>query len=69
MALELLLQRCNVVQLWVMTEVLLCSSLCNRVQLIKKFIKIAAQSVAPMLDLWRLRPPVVKPLHYIQLIN
>lgn len=45
-ALELLLQRCNEVQLWVMTEVLLCSSLCKRVQLIKKFIKIAAQSVA-----------------------
>ncbi|XP_075883247.1 rap guanine nucleotide exchange factor 5b isoform X1 [Nelusetta ayraudi] len=41
-ALELLLQRCNEVQLWVMTEVLLCSSLCKRVQLIKKFIKIAA---------------------------
>jgi len=46
MALELLLQRCNEVQLWVMTEVLLCPTLCKRVQLIKKFIKIAAQSVA-----------------------
>lgn len=45
-ALELLLQRCNEVQLWVMTEVLLCPSLCKRVQLIKKFIKIASQSVA-----------------------
>lgn len=42
-ALELLLQRCNEVQLWVMTEVLLCPTLCKRVQLIKKFIKIAAQ--------------------------
>lgn len=42
-ALELLLQRCNEVQLWVMTEVLLCPTLCRRVQLIKKFIKIAAQ--------------------------
>uniref|UniRef100_A0A6Q2YR65 Rap guanine nucleotide exchange factor (GEF) 5a n=1 Tax=Esox lucius TaxID=8010 RepID=A0A6Q2YR65_ESOLU len=41
-ALELLLQRCNEVQLWVMTEVLLCSTLSKRVQLIKKFIKIAA---------------------------
>ncbi|TMS11253.1 Rap guanine nucleotide exchange factor 5 [Larimichthys crocea] len=40
-ALELLLQRCNEVQLWVMTEVLLCPTLCKRVQLIKKFIKIA----------------------------
>jgi len=45
-ALELLLQRCNEVQLWVMTEVLLCPALCKRVQLIKKFIKIAAQLVA-----------------------
>lgn len=45
-ALELLLQRCNEVQLWVMTEVLLCPSLCKRVQLIKKFIKIASQLVA-----------------------
>lgn len=45
-ALELLLQRCNEVQLWVMTEVLLCPTLCKRVQLIKKFIKIAAQLVA-----------------------
>lgn len=46
MTLELLLQRCNEVQLWVMTEVLLCPTLCKRVQLIKKFIKIAAQLVA-----------------------
>lgn len=46
MALELLLQRCDEVQLWVMTEVLLCPTLCKRVQLIKKFIKIAAQLVA-----------------------
>lgn len=44
-ALELLLQRCNEVQLWVMTEVLLCPLLCKRVRLIKKFIKIAAQLV------------------------
>ncbi|RXM27627.1 Rap guanine nucleotide exchange factor 5 [Acipenser ruthenus] len=40
--LDLLLQRCNEVQLWVMTEILLCSLLCKRVQLVKKFIKIAA---------------------------
>lgn len=46
--LELLLQRCNEVQLWVMTEVLLCPTLCKRVQLIKKFIKIAAQLVAAL---------------------
>ncbi|CAJ1061699.1 rap guanine nucleotide exchange factor 5-like isoform X2 [Xyrichtys novacula] len=45
-ALELLLQRCDEVQLWVMTEVLLCPQLCKRVQLIKKFIKIAAHCKA-----------------------
>ncbi|XP_061632560.1 rap guanine nucleotide exchange factor 5-like isoform X1 [Phyllopteryx taeniolatus] len=45
-ALELLLQRCNEIQLWVMTEVLLCTALCQRVQLIKKFIKIAAHCKA-----------------------
>ncbi|XP_037310072.2 rap guanine nucleotide exchange factor 5-like isoform X1 [Pungitius pungitius] len=45
-ALELLLQRCNEVQQWVMTEVLLCSTLGKRVQLIKKFIKIAAHCKA-----------------------
>ncbi|XP_056901232.1 rap guanine nucleotide exchange factor 5-like [Takifugu flavidus] len=44
--LELLLQRCNEVQLWVMTEVLLCPLLCKRVRLIKKFIKIAAHCKA-----------------------
>lgn len=44
--LELLLKRCNEVQLWVMTEVLLCPTLCQRVQLIKKFIKIAAHCKA-----------------------
>ncbi|XP_053119672.1 rap guanine nucleotide exchange factor 5 isoform X5 [Hemicordylus capensis] len=41
--LSLLLQRCNEVQLWVATEILLCNQLCKRVQLVKKFIKIAAQ--------------------------
>ncbi|XP_022529708.2 rap guanine nucleotide exchange factor 5b [Astyanax mexicanus] len=45
-ALELLLQRCNEVQQWVMTEVLLCPALCKRVQLLKKFIKIAAHCKA-----------------------
>ncbi|KAK3571849.1 hypothetical protein QTP86_020455 [Hemibagrus guttatus] len=45
-ALELLLQRCNEVQQWVMTEVLLCPTLCKRVQLFKKFIKIAAHCKA-----------------------
>ncbi|KAM9309729.1 rap guanine nucleotide exchange factor 5-like [Pholidichthys leucotaenia] len=45
-ALELLLQRCNELQLWVVTEVLLCPALCRRVQLIKKFIKIAAHCKA-----------------------
>uniref|UniRef100_A0A3Q0SB39 Rap guanine nucleotide exchange factor 5 n=1 Tax=Amphilophus citrinellus TaxID=61819 RepID=A0A3Q0SB39_AMPCI len=47
-ALEFLLQRCNDIQLWVMTEVLLCPTLCKRVQLIKKFIKIAAQLVSSL---------------------
>ncbi|XP_027005069.1 rap guanine nucleotide exchange factor 5b isoform X1 [Tachysurus fulvidraco] len=45
-ALELLLQRCNEVQQWVMTEVLLCPMLCKRVQLFKKFIKTAAHCKA-----------------------
>ncbi|XP_029766847.1 rap guanine nucleotide exchange factor 5 isoform X2 [Terrapene carolina triunguis] len=44
--LSLLLQRCNEVQLWVASEVLLCSQLCKRVQLVKKFIKIAAHCKA-----------------------
>lgn len=42
-ALSVLLQRCNEVQQWVMSEVLMCVSLNKRVQLLKKFIKIAAQ--------------------------
>ena len=42
-ALSVLLQRCNEVQQWVMSEVLMCVSLSKRVQLLKKFIKIAAQ--------------------------
>ncbi|XP_048469807.1 rap guanine nucleotide exchange factor 5 isoform X3 [Rhincodon typus] len=40
--LDFMLQRCNEVQLWVATEVLLCSQLSKRVQLVKKFIKVAA---------------------------
>ncbi|XP_040208730.1 rap guanine nucleotide exchange factor 5 isoform X2 [Rana temporaria] len=46
MNLSLLLQRCNEVQLWVATEILLCSHLGKRVQLLKKFIKIAAHCKA-----------------------
>ncbi|XP_004582508.3 rap guanine nucleotide exchange factor 5 isoform X2 [Ochotona princeps] len=44
--LSLLLQRCNELQLWVATEILLCSQLGKRVQLVKKFIKIAAHCKA-----------------------
>ncbi|XP_066497445.1 rap guanine nucleotide exchange factor 4 isoform X2 [Hoplias malabaricus] len=40
--LDLFLRRFNEVQLWVVTEVCLCSALSKRVQLLKKFIKIAA---------------------------
>uniref|UniRef100_A0A8B9KY91 Ras-GEF domain-containing protein n=1 Tax=Astyanax mexicanus TaxID=7994 RepID=A0A8B9KY91_ASTMX len=36
------LRRFNEIQLWVVTEVCLCSALSKRVQLLKKFIKIAA---------------------------
>ncbi|TRY58773.1 hypothetical protein DNTS_034609 [Danionella cerebrum] len=45
-ALEQLLQRCNETQQWLMTEVLLCTDFCKRVQLFKKFIKIAAHCKA-----------------------
>uniref|UniRef100_A0A3Q3GQN3 Rap guanine nucleotide exchange factor (GEF) 5a n=1 Tax=Labrus bergylta TaxID=56723 RepID=A0A3Q3GQN3_9LABR len=45
-ALTVLLQRCNEVQQWVMSEVLMCVSLNKRVQLLKKFIKIAAHCKA-----------------------
>ncbi|XP_069814919.1 rap guanine nucleotide exchange factor 5 isoform X1 [Dendropsophus ebraccatus] len=44
--LNVLLQRCNEVQLWVATEILLCNQLGKRVQLVKKFIKIAAHCKA-----------------------
>ncbi|XP_045649010.1 rap guanine nucleotide exchange factor 5 isoform X1 [Ursus americanus] len=44
--LSLLLQRCNEIQLWVATEILLCAQLGKRVQLVKKFIKIAAHCKA-----------------------
>ncbi|XP_033880002.3 rap guanine nucleotide exchange factor 4 isoform X1 [Acipenser ruthenus] len=40
--LDLFLRRFNELQLWVVTEIGLCSQLGKRVQLIKKFIKIAA---------------------------
>lgn len=43
--LDLFLRRFNQVQLWVVTEVCLCGQLSKRVQLLKKFIKIAAQWV------------------------
>lgn len=41
--LDLFLRRFNEIQFWVITEVCLCSQLSKRVQLLKKFIKIAAQ--------------------------
>ncbi|KAL4635836.1 rap guanine nucleotide exchange factor 4 [Arapaima gigas] len=40
--LDLFLKRFNELQLWVVTEVCLCAQLGKRVQLLKKFIKIAA---------------------------
>ncbi|XP_038162563.1 rap guanine nucleotide exchange factor 4 isoform X1 [Cyprinodon tularosa] len=40
--LDLFLQRFNEIQFWVITEVCVCSQLNKRVQLLKKFIKIAA---------------------------
>ncbi|KAJ8282432.1 hypothetical protein COCON_G00049510 [Conger conger] len=40
--LDLFLRRFNELQLWVVTEVCLCAQLSKRVQLLKKFIKIAA---------------------------
>ncbi|XP_041940145.1 rap guanine nucleotide exchange factor 4 isoform X2 [Alosa sapidissima] len=40
--LDLFLRRFNEIQLWVITEMCLCAQLSKRVQLLKKFIKIAA---------------------------
>ncbi|MEQ2227683.1 Rap guanine nucleotide exchange factor 4 [Ilyodon furcidens] len=40
--LDLFLERFNEIQFWVITEVCLCTQLKERVQLLKKFIKIAA---------------------------
>ncbi|XP_048868736.1 rap guanine nucleotide exchange factor-like 1 isoform X1 [Brienomyrus brachyistius] len=40
--LELVLQRCSEVQHWIATEILQCQSLPKRVQLLRKFIKMAA---------------------------
>ncbi|KAM9850425.1 rap guanine nucleotide exchange factor 4 isoform 3-T3 [Aulostomus maculatus] len=40
--LDLFLRRFNEIQFWVITEVCLCSPLSKRVQLLKKFMKIAA---------------------------
>uniref|UniRef100_A0A8C7R8C4 Rap guanine nucleotide exchange factor 4 n=1 Tax=Oncorhynchus mykiss TaxID=8022 RepID=A0A8C7R8C4_ONCMY len=39
---DLFLRRFNEIQLWVITEICLCAQLSKRVQLLKKFIKIAA---------------------------
>lgn len=41
--LDLFLRRFNEIQFWVVTEICLCSQPSKRVQLLKKFIKIAAQ--------------------------
>ena len=40
---DLFLRRFNEIQLWVITEICLCAQLSKRVQMLKKFIKIAAQ--------------------------
>ncbi|XP_068602549.1 rap guanine nucleotide exchange factor 4 [Brachionichthys hirsutus] len=40
--LDLFLRRFNEIQFWVITEMCLCSQLSKRVQLLKKFIKVAA---------------------------
>ncbi|XP_051479123.1 rap guanine nucleotide exchange factor 4 isoform X8 [Apus apus] len=42
--LDLFLRRFNEIQFWVVTEICLCSQLSKRVQLLKKYIKIAAQN-------------------------
>uniref|UniRef100_A0A4W5KA92 Rap guanine nucleotide exchange factor 4 n=1 Tax=Hucho hucho TaxID=62062 RepID=A0A4W5KA92_9TELE len=39
---DLFLRRFNEIQLWVITEICLCTQLSKRVQILKKFIKIAA---------------------------
>uniref|UniRef100_A0A8C7PML4 Rap guanine nucleotide exchange factor 4 n=1 Tax=Oncorhynchus mykiss TaxID=8022 RepID=A0A8C7PML4_ONCMY len=39
---DLFLRRFNEIQLWVITEICLCAQLSKRVQMLKKFIKIAA---------------------------
>lgn len=41
--LDLFLRRFNEIQFWVISEMCLCPQLNKRVQLLKKFIKIAAQ--------------------------
>lgn len=41
--LDLFLRRFNEIQFWVISETCLCPQLNKRVQLLKKFIKIAAQ--------------------------
>lgn len=41
--LDLLTRRFNEVQFWVITEMVLCANVSKRANLLKKFIKIAAQ--------------------------
>jgi Rap guanine nucleotide exchange factor 4 len=43
--LDLFLRRFNEVQYWVVTEMLLVTNVSKRVQLLKKFIKLASQYV------------------------
>lgn len=45
--LDLFLRRFNEIQFWVISEMCLCPQLSKRVQLLKKYIKIAAQCVDP----------------------
>ena len=44
--LDVFLRRSSELQYWVVTELVLCSNLSKRAQLLRKFIKVAAQSVA-----------------------
>ncbi|XP_031970760.1 rap guanine nucleotide exchange factor 4 isoform X4 [Corvus kubaryi] len=48
--LDLFLRRFNEIQFWVVTEICLCSQLSKRVQLLKKYIKIAAQYIHRYLE-------------------
>uniref|UniRef100_A0A669QAN1 Rap guanine nucleotide exchange factor 4 n=1 Tax=Phasianus colchicus TaxID=9054 RepID=A0A669QAN1_PHACC len=67
--LDLFLRRFNEIQFWVVTEICLCSQLSKRVQLLKKYIKIAAQCTfkadpsrnhrAYRLTVAKLDPPII----------